>query len=70
MTFPLLPGGAGSNGKVIIYPGGGQNIFEKLVGVKIDIGPVAFRARGAVCGMGDVLGNYGYVPCLKGERLS
>lgn len=58
------------NRQIIIIPGAGQQIAEKLGRVKKQIGPVAFRSGRGIGGMWNVPGDTGHIPCLKRKCLS
>ena len=49
----------------MILPSGGQQVPEKLLGIYINIGPVALRSRGAVCCVRDIFGDHCHVACFE-----
>ena len=48
--------------QIVILPCGRQQMTEKLLGIQINIRPVALRSRHAVGGVGDILGDHGHIP--------
>ncbi len=49
----------------MILPSGGQQVPEKLLGIYINIGPVALRSRGTVCCVWDVFGDHCHIACFE-----
>lgn len=66
----LEASGGGEGVELIVFPGVGQQVFEKLLGIDKQIGPVTGAARIAVGGMGDIAGDNRNIPLPEGQGLA